>query len=725
MRNPSIPVLCAASLAAAGVPPVAGVQNHWVGNTGGNSFSHIQNFIEEMVVKPDGSVLTQSFWDEAQRPASKYKDGAWIGYNWETDSTNPHPSRRAIRQGVTWEIRNFYGRAFLGKMYPPPVGDSAPFVVSTRGDTIRSVEDPTAVAFDLAGRLLVADNGPDQNIKIFDVSVPGRPRRVATFGDSLGVFGGPVRGRTGARRFWGPRGVGVDSLGRLFVGCTGMPMQVGGGTDIRCFSGLTDSDTLVWQVQCEAFVNTVDADPDSGGTSLQKNSTRFHMDWSQPPGRSWSFAAVTTDPFRYPDDPRLCHSLESNWFRRIGGRRFQFQDDMYASYMVMNRYEDGSEIGIPTLFLPVWNSYRDSGAGVWAIDRRPIWGAAGSGDKRRWIWRDDNADGQVQSTEFHTWEMDFPYTYGVDVDDSGDIWWGGKPYMVQFPTGGLDANGIPRYPVDRIKLWSVPFAGRDENNGYVMFCRYLKGQDAMIVATGVHERLLASIYRYDHWSTRAIPFPGFGKGSAADTLSHTWKITVPYKFPADWSTSGIGSSMDTCLFPNNLAADSDYVYVGYVDKGPHSWRNGEVDLYDVRTGAPVGWVAPGPETNFMSGWFDLWHAVNAYTRPNGEKLLMVEEDFAGKVNVYRWCPKEACPEGKRIVAPATPLPVVRRTGRKLSVTALAGQEWGLAVWGLDGATLVRTTGFGPAELDLPGTHRVVYAGIRSGGNWTGSALLGP
>jgi hypothetical protein len=675
------------------VGPIPGVKNHWVANSGGNHFDHIQNFIEEMTVKSDGTVLTQSFYDEAQHPDAAYKDGRSVGYNWGRDSTNPHPSRRATFGGVTWNIRNFWGRAFLGKVYPP-AKDSLPFIESSDGRTIRTLVDPTAIAFDRDGRLLVAENGPDQDIKIFDVS--GTPKIVGTFGDPGGVFAGPVRGATGPKRFWGIRGIGVDSIGRLYVGCTGMPMQVGGGTHIRCYSGMTKSDTLVWEVLGLAFVNTVDADPDSGGTSLQKNHTRFHMDWSKPPGQSWSFAAATSDPFRYPDDPRLVHSFESVWFRRIEGKRFLFLDDMYGNYLAVTRFEDQSEIGVPSLFLPIMRDLRDSASDGWALDKRPVWGAAKEGDYRRWVWRDDNADGQVQAIEFHTYELVFPYTRAIDIDDSGDIWWSGGSYMVQFPTGGLDEHGVPRYPIDKIRRWKVPFKVRaEENNNYVMHLRYLRTEDVMFIATGVHEGLIANIYRYDHWSENALPFLGWGPtANSEDTLVHTWKITVPYKFPADWSQSLDGRVLDTCLFPTTMTADADYVYLGYVDKGPDAHRNGEVSLFDARTGVRTGYIAPGPETNYLSGWFDLWHAINSYTMPDGQKLLMAEEDYGGKVNVYKWCPTGIC-QTKSVQIPAAPS--LRQIGRTLVLESPAASHWTISVRSLTGHLLWKSSGTGPAS----------------------------
>lgn len=650
-----------------------------------------------MQVKPDGSVYTWAFYDEGRRPRSIYKDGKVAGEHWDVDTANPHPSRRAISGTTKWEIRNFYGKGFAGNLGAPPVGDSAPMVVSSNCDTIREVVDPTALAFDNQGHLLIGDNGPDQNIKIFDVS--SSPKRIGTFGDSLGVFGGPVRGTVGPKRFWGIRGLGVDAQGRLYVGCTGMPMQVGGGTHIRCFSDMTKNASLVWEVLGLAFVNTLDVDPQSGGTSLYKNATRFDMDYNKPPGKSWSFSAVTVDPFKYPDDPRLQFSLESVWFRRIGGKRFLYLSDMFSQCLVVMRFEDNSEIGIPTAFYPLL--YSDTGSSPWAKGKHPIWqGTDTSYAYHRWMWRDDNGDGQVQKEEFHRFDLDFNYTYAFDVDDSGDIWWGGKPRIVQIPAGGLDSKGIPRYPTDKIRSYQVPF---QDNNGYVMELRYLKQIDAMILSSGFIGQHPSTYYRYNHWVDTA----------KRDT-HWTWRSDVPVKqLPAgnyEWDEA----VMDTCLYPKAMTADTGYIYVGYKDKGPDGWRNGEISVLDAHTGTRIGWIAPGPETNYMSGWFDIWHALNVYVRPNGERILTAEDDLDGKIMVYRWNPTVSK------VDPGPPAGVSNRRnlsishdGLRLDVAQRA--NWILNIRSLDGRTLLHSSGTGPSLVPSRLRSGIVYADLDAEG----------
>jgi hypothetical protein len=49
-------------------------------------------------------------------------------------------------------------------------------------------------------------------------------------------------------------------------------------------------------------------------------------------------------------------------------------------------------------------------------------------------------------------------------------------------------------------------------------------------------------------------------------------------------------------------------------------------------------MTPGPEVGRESGWVDFPDAIRAYRRKDGEYLVFVEEDWKGKIMVYRWKP---------------------------------------------------------------------------------------
>lgn len=650
--------LLAGALFADALPRVT---NHWVANTGGGE-DHIQNFLEEMIVyyPPDQQflrplVVTKSFWDEGHCSICAYYEGRQYGKaEWWASAVN---SRQATRMGVTCSIGNFYGRAFLGKIGAPPVGDSAPFVACTGHDTIRTIEDPTALAFDMKGNLLVADNGKDQNIKIFDLGTT-KVRLMRTFGDSGGVFAGPRPGAAGVRRFWGPRGLGVDSSGNIYVGTTGMPMQVGGGTDIRVYNAGDSS--LRWQVQGLSFVNSGDADPTSEGTSVHLNSERYEMDLAKVPGKSWKMVGATIDPFRYPDDPRLTNSMESVFSRRIEGKEFLYLTDMYNSFAAVVRFEPGSEIGIPTAFFCLGKSGQE--AGIWGEGKHPVWPVNETNKFRRWMWRDANGDGKVQSEEFSEFRLAVTYNLAFDVDENGDIWYGGQgKWTNQFQmggtlhirNGGLDAKGIPKFPLSGNSMEPIPFT---ELQSIIYRQKYLPKNDVMFLASGSKYPFSSDMWRVENWSD-----------TARRKVTH-WAI--PYNDLGAAEIHLDQNSADMTL-PMSFTADSEYVYIAYMDKGPDTRKRGEVTVLNAITGAKLGYIVPGPETDSISGAVDIPNGINVRILKDGSRLVYVEEDSQGKVMVYRWSPKASTPTGVPTSEPAPTGPLtVHRGPNSIEVTGV-------------------------------------------------------
>jgi hypothetical protein len=716
----------ALALSAASTAPVAqtvaelpNVEHHWLANTGGNKDDHIANFLTDMVVwyphdwqLPEKIVLAASFWDEGSCGYCAYSEGRSLGKaEWFKDTIH---SDRAWRLGKRCSIGNLWGRNFLDHEGPPPVGDSAPYVACDDHDTLRSVVDPTAVAFDMAGDLLVSDNGPDQDVKIF--SLANRALHlVRTFGDSGGVFAGPHPGEVGIRRFWGIRGLGVDSQGNVYVGNTGIPEQTMGGTDIRVFSG-TDS-SLLWQVQGLSFVNDADADPSSNGQDLYLNAKRFRMDYGQAPGKSWKLAGVTLDPFRFPNDPRLTNPMESVWERRIGGKRFQYHTNMVGGFVYVARFEEGSEIGIPTAF---FCTYQDFQTG-WGSDSAPTWERNESNKRLRWYWVDRNGDGIAQASEFGTYENWNLYNQGIDVDANGDIWLGGEgDTSTQFRGGGvariragtLDANGVPAFDLSSIGRWSVPFT---QARGGAIRIRHVVGGDRMFLAEGANAWYSAGIHVYENFTDpsrqREVCRIDLGYDDQGQTEIHldqnTADMTLPFSF----------------------TADSQFVYAVYLDNGRYSRRRGEVTVYDARTCQPVGWMAPDSvHMAHFSGTVDLVDGVNVAVQADGHRVVMEEEDGAGKVLAFRWCPDSAPCAANNGVHPAS-----RSVGDvrwrsapgRLQVWAPAGSA--IEIRDVRGSVLESGTARGsdlPTTLDLRG-RGMRFASVRGPSGTTRFGVLAP
>jgi hypothetical protein len=381
------------AMRAATPPPVLlNYTNHWAGNTGGKGGATaiadaISNFVVDMAVLNASDldwqfapyaplVITKSYWDETQQADGAYSKGIRVSkgefFNksiaFDTSTyagvtakiAHPHPLDPNNATDKSQQGYEDQGLALT------PFQNNLPYVSLSDGRSIKSVAYPTNVAFDNTGRLWVADNGPDQNFKIFTVGATGAPVLSTTFGEPGGVFAGPTKGLAGPKRFWGPRGVGFGSDGQIIVGCSGIPGQIQGGTDIRWFD--PTGNTLNYQA-IGTFLHVADFDPTSDGKDLYSGAVRYEMDYTKPPGQSWKFAAVTLDPFRFPDDPRANMPLESAYIRRIAGKRFLFCTNMVGGYLAVFRFEENSEIAVPAAFFYLFASGQGA---AWADGLYPV-----------------------------------------------------------------------------------------------------------------------------------------------------------------------------------------------------------------------------------------------------------------------------------------------------------------------------------------------------------------
>jgi len=88
--------------------------------------------------------------------------------------------------------------------------------------------EPTALAYS-QGRILVADNGPRQQVLIYRLHQG--PTLIGTFGTEGGIYSG-TRGEVGTLKFYGLTGVGADSSGNIYVNSNGFNDS---GTDLKVF----------------------------------------------------------------------------------------------------------------------------------------------------------------------------------------------------------------------------------------------------------------------------------------------------------------------------------------------------------------------------------------------------------------------------------------------------------------------------------------------------------
>ena len=461
--------------------------------------------------------------------------------------------------------------------------------------------DPQGIAADPLGHVLVADSGPDQDVKIYSVhSVSSRTRTgLRTFGVRGGLLAAPL-GLVGAQRFNMPVGVGLDRRGGLYVYSRGS--VAGGGSVIE---GYTQSGALQWRLLGLEFIDCAEPDPASESDVYTKEE-HFVMDYARPAGRQWTYRGYTVNRFKYPDDARLHTGATSAFVRRIAGKRFLFTTDMYSGELAVFRFQPGTdgETAVPAALFA---------KGHYAPEDKTVWPAA-QPEKGEWLWRDTDGDGRMQAGEFAQpgTGKDAPGGWGWSVDSSGDVWQAtDREGLREFPCLGLDTHGTPLYSYASLKTIPMPAP-------FVELCRaeYVPETDTMFLSgyTADHPHkggewgtVGTEVIRYDHWL----------RGGSVPAL----RIALPYD-----------GKKDAQVYIKAMCIAGDYVFAAE-SRDPE-----RVFVYDARTGALQGTLQPDQAVGKSSGWVDTPYGIRAARRANGEYLVFAEEDLDAKVLLYRWTP---------------------------------------------------------------------------------------
>jgi len=448
---------------------------------------------------------------------------------------------------------------------------------------------PTALTIDPEGRLLVADNGPDQNIKRFK-DIAKKPTEIESFGEKGGVFA-KVPGQAGPRRFFGLCGVGTDQQGNLYVAYNGQGPASGsqtkthndasvGGTVLASYR---PDGTPRWTLYGLLFCDCADFDPDSDGKVIYSGRHRFVMDYDKPAGEQWRLAAYTIDPFRFPNDARLTSDNTNRgtaFVRRIAGKPFLYTIGMYAHELHLFRFDPSAETAIPC-------------------------GRVGKS-----IWYDANGDGKETSSEVVETKL---AAWAMHVDSRGDLWTV-TGQINRLPIRGIDARGVPEYRLAEVKPTPLPapFNGArriehrpDDDVLYLVgYTEELPFDNAYWKEAG---RLLA---RYDGWS----------KGNRKPS----WTLRLP------WDTSKNGYAT-----PHGLALTRDHAFVSYFHRGGSVF----FDVIDLNKGALIGRLVPeGLGGTNKIGDSDMPYPIRAFRRANGEYLILVEDNRNAKNLLLQWNP---------------------------------------------------------------------------------------
>ncbi|SAL10183.1 BceP [Caballeronia peredens] len=457
-----------------------------------------------------------------------------------------------------------------------------------------------------SGDLYIADIGPAQQILPYRKTAGGMLQAAAPVGTLNGVNHAPA-GKIEAGRFNFVTGIGFDAAGNLYVGQNGEgpralnSASVGSGAVLQAFKGTSRS--LSWELDGLVFVDGAAFDPGAPNT-IYTGSKIFTMDWTKPPGKQWTYAAYTVDRIGYPDDPELHIGRDVRgepMVRRLNGNRpYLYTLDPYSHELYVHRFDTAhGSIAIPSVMFA--ESFISGGFPAY----QPAWG--------EWMWRDIDGDGRLDDREF-TGNPATGSAVGnsfIWVDSAGGVWFGTPTSGIrQMSVQSFDAPGNPVYSYGAAKTYAMP--APFTRIGRVL---YVAETDTMYVSG----------------FTQAVPYD-----------ATRWKEAGPYLARYDnWSTGAPSMTYGIAL-PWNTASSPPVTTVGIATAGDYLFvaelYTQKIDVYDARTGTPVGYMTPGANVGGTSGYVDVELGISATRRANGEYVVLVEDDARAKILMYQWTP---------------------------------------------------------------------------------------
>lgn len=532
----------------------------------------------------------------------------------QTDWRVERPGPLAIdKAGVLWVLRRSGNDTPAQLLRFRPNGDP----IEPGIDLPREV-DAVAFCFEPGGRLLLADDGPAQQIHVMDVA-----RGPANMAGALGRRGGIDAGRPGEfadLKFNRPKAVGCDAAGNLFVAHSGS--SGGGSTVLESYAvdwaqvkAASEAKPLAarlnWRLFGLLFVDMADVDPADDANVFTKEE-RFHMDYGKPRGSEWSYAGYTIQRLKYPQDPRLHLWSAGAWVRRIEGKRFLFVTDMYSEYLQVYRFapETDGETAIP--------------GGLFAKRRirapKSLDWPPHQPERGEWIWRDTNGNGAFDPGEFTSrGGADCPEALGWWVDAQGNVWLATRRDGIRmFPVQGLDSQGNPIWDYRTMRVGPRPAEFES-----VRRLRYDAGTDTLFLGGTTNE------HKNQHWKPMGpvlARYDDWLRGSP--TLK--WRMVAPYE---------VGSQGHFSCEPMGFDVAGQYLFVPYTGASKAmGYSTGHIEVFRASDGASVGHMEPSADIGEI-GLQDIPETLRAHRRADGEYLIFLEEDAKAKVLMFRWRPE--------------------------------------------------------------------------------------
>ena len=502
----------------------------------------------------------------------------------------PRPGALALaKNGDLWLIE----RAGAGQVAALCRYTAAGVKLAPRGSILVT---PEGIAVAPDGRVWVAESGPQSRFLIFDDE--GKP--TGTFGVEGGVWsraGGTLPGAVHPLKFNRPVGIGFDAHGN-FVTAAGKlydDADTGGihATELRKFSA---DGTPLWERHGLEPMDIGAPQPGTDGRVIYTDMHRYEFD-GQTPAR---YAAFTMDLWRYPEDPRQLEKMTGAIVRQIGGRKILFAVANVGQAVAAFRFENDSEIAIPTLLLHLGESKSRA-----TPQHAP--------PTDRWLWRDANGDGHLDAGEILAIN-DAEKTRDAFVDDAGGLWLTTKAVDGSFcyqPCAGLDAHGAPQYDWAKRRRFTPPPPFAEVGRVF-----YDVGGDTLYLGGFTAQQPRAG-KEFKQFGNEVRAYAGWLNGPRQETL----RLTLPY-VPK-------GKGGHEAFSAQNLWVAGDFIFIGIS-------ASAEVLAYDRHSGALKKVFVAGPEVGGRAGLLDLTYALNAIQRKDGSYLIFVESNDQAKILIYEW-----------------------------------------------------------------------------------------
>ncbi len=132
----------------------------------------------------------------------------------------------------------------------------------------------------------------------------------------------------------------MDAEGNLYI--ANQPGS-NGSTMIQSY---TPDGTLRWERECHVGIEAPALHPENDNL-VYSSDAKMRMDWSASEGQGWEATAVTVNPHRFPNDPRISgdHGASGGTYLcTLGnGQLYQYQTDMNSGTIFIFRFTDSPD----------------------------------------------------------------------------------------------------------------------------------------------------------------------------------------------------------------------------------------------------------------------------------------------------------------------------------------------------------------------------------------------